>query len=143
SFEVARSFVIELSGSPVHASPLVLAQEIRQALQQQNIKERRCVVSLPVQWVLSLSAKIPELPEEDVPGFLDLEAERHFAYDPESLFVSSSRCRFPSGESYANIAGVQREQLLNLQAVLQQARLKPLSFTVEIAALRKLSVDRA
>src|SRR5262249_55035922 len=128
SFEVQKAFSVPLSASPATGDPQTLGQEIRQVFQQQNIKESKCIVALPVEWMLSLATKIPELPEGDIPDFLNLEAERNFAYDPDSLFVSSSRCRFPSGEQYANIAGIQRDHIVNLQSVLQAARLKPLSF---------------
>jgi hypothetical protein len=140
SFEVQRAFSAALSGSPVTSDPQTLGLEIRQVLLQQNIKENKCVVALPVQWMLSLATKIPDLSEADIPDFLNLEAERNFAYDPESLFASSSRCRFPSGEQYANIAGIQRDHILNLQSVLRAARLKPLSFTIGIAALQQMFI---
>jgi hypothetical protein len=141
SFQVLKTFGFELSESPMIGNAQTLGAEIREALQNENIRENRCVVALPVQWVLSLSTKIPELPDADVHEFLNLEAERSFAYDPESLFVSSSRLRFASGDQYANIAGVQREQITNLQSVLQAARLKPLSFTVGLAAIQKAFPD--
>jgi Tfp pilus assembly PilM family ATPase len=98
SFEVQKSFSVPLSAVPTNANTAVLGQELRQALHQQNVKEHRCVVSLPVQSVLSLPTKIPELAEADVADFLSVEAERHLPYDPESRFyffvqVRSSRRR--------------------------------------------------
>jgi hypothetical protein len=141
SFELQRAFSAALSGNPATSDPQTLGLEIRQTFQQHNIKENKCVVALPVQWMLSLATKIPELPDADIPDFLNLEAERNFAYDPESLFVSSARCRFPLGEQYANIAGIQRELIVNLQSVLQAAKLKPLSFTIGVAALQQMFIQ--
>ena len=141
SYEVQKGFDFELSASATNENSQALGQEIRAALQQQGIKENRCVVALPVQSVLSIATKIPELPETDVPEFLNLEAERNFAYDVDSLFVSSARCRLPSGEQYANIAGISREHVLNLQSVLQAARLKPVSFTIGLAAIQRMFVE--
>ena len=138
SFQVSKTFSVDLSESPLEGDALVLGKELRLVLQQQGIKEQRCVAGLPVQWFLSTLTKIPGLPEADVAEFLNLEAERGFAYDPESLFVSSSRCHFNSGEKYANIAGIQREQVLRVQNLLQAARLKPLSFTISIAAAQRV-----
>lgn len=138
SFEVVKMFSLDLPASPLHGDSAALGQAIRAALLQNNLKEHRCVVGFPVQGVLSMPAKIPELPESDVADFLNLEAERGFAYDPESLFVSSSRCQFSSGEDYADIAGVQREQVVNLQAALQAAKLKILSITIGLAATQRV-----
>src|SRR5262245_23090364 len=76
SFEVQKTFTTELSNSLTGENAITLGHEIRQVLQQQNLKEQRCVVALPVQRVLSLPTKIPELSEPDIPDFLNLEAER-------------------------------------------------------------------
>jgi hypothetical protein len=143
SFEVQQSFSFALSANPVNGDRQVLGQEIRQALRQHNIKENRCVVALPLRWVLSLQTKIPPIPEADIAEFLNLEAERNFPYDPDSLFVSADRSQLRSGEQFATIAGVQRDQTESLRGILEAARLKPLSFTLGLSAIQKMFVDPA
>lgn len=143
SFEVQKSLTVPLSTSPTNANAAILGQEIRQALQQHGIKEHRCVVSIPVHWVLSLSTKIPDIPAADIADFLSLEAERNLPYDPESLFISSSRCDIPAGEHFANVAAVQRDHVLNIQGVLRAARLKPLSCTIGLAAIQQVFLKPA
>ncbi|HTG43380.1 MAG TPA: hypothetical protein VK633_02490 [Verrucomicrobiae bacterium] len=137
SIELQNSFSFDLSGNPTTTDPAVIGQEIRTALEQKNIKEHRCVITLPLHWVLSLQTRIPEIPEGDIADFLALEAERNFAYDPASLFISASRCRLPSGEQFAILGGVQRPQIENLQHALKIARLKALSYTLGISAIHQ------
>ena len=111
SFEVQKAFDLPLSAPVSSANATALGQELRQALQQHNVKEHRCVVSLPVQSVLSLTTELPDLGEADVGEFLQVEAERNLPYDVDSLFVSSSRCQLSGGARSANIAAVHREQI--------------------------------
>lgn len=134
-FAVGKHLQIPLPEGLSHATAQPAGLEIRRVLQQHDLKEHRCVVALPVQWALSLPARIPDLAEADIPGFLALEAERNLAYDPESLFVSVSRCRSGQGEQFASIAAIPREQVLLVQSMLQAARLKPLSITIGLGAI--------
>jgi hypothetical protein len=114
----------------------MLGRELSAKLQAEGIKERNCVVALPLQWVLNFQVELPELAQADVDPFLETEAERNFPYDPASLFISTSRSRFPPGVQYATVAAVQQEQILQLQAALKFAHLKVLSFSPGISALQ-------
>jgi hypothetical protein len=143
SFEVQKAFTFAFAEAPLAGNAEQLGAALHLALQQHGVKEHRCVVALPVQWVLSAQTQLPQIPEPDIPEFLGLEAERSFAYDPESLFVSSSRCRFPSGEQYATIAAIQREHVFKVQNLLQAARLKPLSITIGPGAVHKVFAQSA
>ena len=44
-------------------------------VEQAGIRERRCVVSLPLSSALFLLTEIPEMPEEDVASFLEIGAD--------------------------------------------------------------------
>jgi hypothetical protein len=133
--QLLKSCRFEISGNPFALEPEILGREIRKNLDEHDIKESRCVVALPLQWVLSFQAPVPEMSADDVDAFLMTEAERNFPYDPESLFISSSKSRLPDGE-FATVTAVQREQILKLQSALKVAHLKALSFTVGITAVQ-------
>ena len=76
---------VDLSLNPLSHDPELAGREIRERLDAAGIRERRCVVCLPLGWALTLSLRMPALPEGDVAGFLQMEAERGFFTDPGSL----------------------------------------------------------
>src|SRR4030095_13478386 len=82
SLQVQKTFTATLALNPLNADPELVGREIRNHLDQAGVRERRCVVGVPLNWALSLQTKVPDLPEEDVEGFLQVEAERGFPYGP-------------------------------------------------------------
>ncbi len=136
SVQILKSFSFDLSANPLSGDAAALGAEIKKKLQEHEISERKCVVAFPLHWILSLHTPIPDLPEEDIAAFLETEAERSLPYALDSLFISSSRCRFANGEQYNTMAAVPREQLTQLQELFRAAQLKPLSFTLGISALQ-------
>jgi hypothetical protein len=93
-------------------------------------------VCVPLNWALTLQTKVPDLSEADVAGFLEIEGERGFPYAPDALSISRSRYRAASGEAYATQVGIPRNYLLPLEKALRAAQLRPVSFTLGIAALQ-------
>jgi hypothetical protein len=136
NLQVVTRVEFDLSQSPLTGDPAVLGQEMRSKLEAEEIRERNCVVALPLNWMLTMHTQLPDLPETDIPAFLNIEAERHFPYGPESMTIATTRCRFPTGEHYATLVAIQREQAEQIQAVLKAANLKPLSFTIGIVAMQ-------
>ncbi|MBM3875220.1 MAG: hypothetical protein FJ386_00655 [Verrucomicrobia bacterium] len=113
----------------------LVGKELRDALDAAGIREKRCVACVPTAWVLSVHAGIPEMPEEDVPGFLEIEAERGFPNGMEDLRVCVSRYAAPSGARFATQLAVTREHLARLDEVLEAAGLKPHGFSPGLTAL--------
>jgi hypothetical protein len=135
SLQVQKSFASTLTLNPMTADPELVGREIRNHLDQAGIRERRCVVGVPLNWALTLHTKIPDVPEEDVAGFLEIEAERGFPYGPEALSLVTSRYRSAGGE-FATLVAIPRNHLLHLDKVLRAAQLRPVSFTLAITALQ-------
>ncbi len=94
------------------------------------------MVGLPLKWALTTHTKLPNLPEADMPGFLQIEAERGFPSDPETLLWSTSRYSSTQGEKHAMLVGIPRNHVALLQEALQAAQLKPLSFSLGLTALQ-------
>ena len=99
------------------------------------MRERRCAVCIPVNWVLSLQAKLPDLPEADIESFLQIEAERGFTSGHENLFIVNSRWQTASGEKFATLLAVPRNHLDTLEKALKAAQLKPATFVLGLSAL--------
>ena len=143
SVEVKDTFSVSLSLDPLTNAPELVGREIRKHLDAAEIRERRCAVCLPLNWALTLVTKLPDLPEPDLVNFLRIEAERGFPYAPESLIISISRFRTPAGEPYATQVAVPRDHVSRLESVLKAAQLKPVTFSLGIAALQSAHPESA
>jgi hypothetical protein len=135
SLEIQQSFSISLSLDPLTAAPELVGREIRNHLDAAGVKERNCVVGLPLKWALTTNVDIPDLPENDVASFLQLEAERGFHCDVATLHFAASRSHSSTGKQRAFLVGIPKNHLTLLEQVLRAAKLKPLSFSLAITAL--------
>jgi hypothetical protein len=143
SLQIQRTFTASLTLNPLNSDPELVGREIRNHLQQAGVHERDCVVCVPLNWALTLQTAIPEMPEEDVRSYLEIEAERGFPYGPEALLVAVSRYTSASGERHATQVAIPRSHLQQLEKVLRAAQLRPASFTLGIAALQPPHADVA
>ena len=136
SLQLQQAFSVALSLDPLTAAPELVGREIRNHLDAAGVRERRCVVGVPLKWLLTAQTELPPLPEPDVASLLQLEAERGFPSDVATLRLADSRCQLPAGKQYVTLTGVPNNQLLALEQVLAAAKLKPLSFSPSLAALQ-------
>lgn len=141
SLHIQASFSVTLTLDPLTNAPELVGREIRNHLDAAEIRERRCVVALPHKWVLAVSAQLPALPEADLASFLQLEAERNFPCDLATLVTATSRSRLVSGQQQALFAGVTRQQVATVAAVLRAAQLKPESLVLCVTALQAPTTD--
>ncbi len=133
SLVLQKTISASLSLDPLTNDPELVGREIQNQLEKAGIRERRCAVCVPLNWVLTLQTKLPDLPEADVSGFLQIEAERGFPYGPDALLICASRFRSPAGEQYATQMAVQRDHVSRLMTALKAARLKPVTFSLGLA----------
>jgi hypothetical protein len=138
---VAGSFAVTLTLDPLTAAAELVGREIRNHLDAAEIRERRCVVALPLKWALVAQTKLPPLAEADVASFLQLEAERSFPCDVATLITATSRCKAAAGEEHATFIGMPRGHITALEAALRAAGLKPECFSLGIAALQRPTAD--
>jgi hypothetical protein len=141
SLQVQQSFSVSLSLDPLTADAELVGREIRNHLDAAGVRERHCVLGLPLKLALATHAELPELPEADVASFLQIEAERGFPCDVATLLVSTSRCLSPSGKQHAMLVGIPRNHLVLLDRALRAARLKPVSFSLGIVALQPAGAE--
>jgi len=142
SVQLLQSFSTTLSLDPLTADAELVGREIRNHLDGAEVRERDCVVCVPLKWAMTTHTEIPELPEADVPGFLQIEAERGFHSDAESLYFSTSRYSL-SGKQYAALIAVPRAHVEVLEKVLRAAKLRPLSFSISLPALQAPATEKS
>ncbi len=142
SVEIQKSFTASLSLDPLTAEIELAGREIRKQLDAEHIRERWCAVCLPLNWALTLTLKLPDIPEEDVADFLQLEAERGFPYGPEELMLANSRFR-TAGESWVTLVAIPREHVTRLEAVLKAAQLRPVTFSLGLTAIQPADAESA
>jgi hypothetical protein len=143
SVQIKKTFSASLSLDPLTAEVELAGREIRKQLDAEQIRERWCAVCLPLNWTLTLTVKLPEIPEEDVAEFLQIEAERGFPYGPEELMLAYSRFSVGGTDKFATVVGIRREQVSRLEAVLHAAQLRPVTFSLGLAALQPANADAA
>ena len=135
SAEVQKSVSTVLTLDLLHNEAELVGRELRNLLDTAGVREKRCVVGVPLNWALTLHTKLPALEAADVPGFLAIEAERGFPCNVDELQIASAPHESAGGDSYVTQIGVPREHLARLEAALAAAQLKPLSFSLGIASL--------
>jgi hypothetical protein len=151
ALQCLQRFSAALTLDPLTAAPELAGREIRNHLDAAGVRERRCVVGLPLQWVLTAQTELPPLPEADAASLLQLEAERLFPTDVATLQLARSLCTpaaalmetaapaptAPGAARFVLLAGIPSAHLTALETVLAAAKLKPVSFTLGITALQR------
>ncbi len=141
SVQVHQSFSVALSLDPLTNDPALVGREIRNHLDAAGVRERRCIVAVPLKWALITHTKLPDLPEADIGSFLQIEAERGFPCDVGTLLLATSRYQAASGEKHATLVGIPRNHVAMLEQVLRAAQLKPVSFSLGITALQPAGAE--
>lgn len=136
SLQKLQSFSATLALDPLTAAPELVGREIRNHLDAAGVRERDCVLGLPLKWVLTAQTELPAgLPEADAASLLQLEAEKGFHTDTAALQIGDSRGVLADGKKFVLLAGIPTAHLGTLEQVLAAAKLKPASFALGINAL--------
>jgi hypothetical protein len=131
---VLRSSAEPLALDVLHPESELVGRELKNHLEAAGIRERHVVVALPPSWCMSQHTPVPELGPEDTASLLQLEAEKAFPAAPDELQLARSAQRTATGRYITQVA-VRQEQLAQLSAALKAAGLKPVSYTLGLAAL--------
>ena len=131
-----QSFSAPLTLDPLTAAPELVGREIRNQLDAAGVRERDCVVGVPLKWVLTAQTELPPLPEADAASLLQLEAEKGFHTDIATLQLAKARCTLAGGKQFVLLAGIPGTHIGALEQVLAAAKLKPASLALGISALQ-------
>ena len=143
SLQLQQSFSVALTLDPLTAAPELVGREIRNHLDAAGVRERHCVLGVPLKWVLMAHTELPPLPEADAASLLQMEAERGFPCDTTTLRLVNSRCPLTAGKQHVTLAGIPNSQLAALEQVLAAAKLKPVSFALGLAALQPPAAENS
>ncbi|HUA66037.1 MAG TPA: hypothetical protein VME24_09325 [Alphaproteobacteria bacterium] len=136
SISVQQTVSAGLSLDPLTAAPELVGREIRNHLEAAGVRERHCILGLPLKWVLTARTEIPPLPDADAASLLQMEAERGFHSDITTLQLAESRCALAGDKKQVTFVAVSKSQVEPLIAVLTAAKLKPVSFSLGLTALQ-------
>ena len=136
SLQQLQTFGVTLTLDPLTAAPELVGREIRNHLAAAGVRERYCVVGVPLKWVLTAQTELPPLPEADAASLLQLEMERGFPCDMDTLRLGSSTCKLADEKKLVTMAGIPSSQLATLEQVLVAAKLRPVSFALGLQALQ-------
>ena len=131
-----QSFSVQLTLDPLTAAPELVGREIRNQLDAAGVREKNCVVGLPLRWVLTAQTELPPLPDADAASLLQLEAEKNFHTDTAQLQIADSRSALAGDKQFVLLAGMPNTHLGSLQQILAAAKLKPVSFALGAVALQ-------
>jgi hypothetical protein len=143
SLQLQQSFSAALTLDPLTAAPELVGREIRNQLDAAGVRERHCVLGLPLKWVLTAHTELPPLPEADAASLLQMEAERGFSTDVAALQTADSRCPLAGDKKYVLLAGIPGAHIATIEQVLAAAKLKPVSFALGLAALQSPSAENS
>ena len=135
SLQLQQSFTVTLALDPLTAAPELVGREIRNHLDAAGVRERDCVLGVPLKWVLTAQTELPPLPEADVQSLLLLEAERSFHADVTTLQMADSRTPLAADKQSVLLAAIPQPHIATLEQVLAAARLKSASFALGLSAL--------
>jgi hypothetical protein len=136
SLQLLQSFSATLTLDPLTAAPELVAREIRNQLDAAGVRERNCIVGVPLKWALTGQTELPQLAETDAASLLQIEAEKSFPCDVATLRMADSRCALAAGKQYVTLAGISNSQLATLEQVLTAAKLKPVGISLGLSALQ-------
>jgi hypothetical protein len=138
-----QSFSASLALDPLTAASELAGREIRNQLDAAGVRERDCVVGLPLKWVLTAQTELPPLPAADAASLLQLEAEKGFHTDATTLQIGDSRCALAGGKKLVLLGGIPMAHAAALEQILTAAKLKPVSFALGISALQTAGDEKA
>jgi hypothetical protein len=143
ALELQQQFSVALTLDPLTAAPELVGREIRNQLDAAGVRERHCVLGLPLKWVLTAHTELPPLPETDAASLLQLEAERGFPTDVSTLQLADSRCESAADKKHVLLAGIPGAHITTLEKALAAAKLKPVSFALGLAALQPPMAEKS
>ena len=127
--KVATNLKADISFNPRISNPDAVGNELKNLLSSAGITESKCAVCVPLKWAFTLRVDIPDLPEEDVKSFLEVQVERNFPFPPKDLVLSTSYFKNSDGSSGGTIAAIPLKIITALKQLLKTAKLSPFSIS--------------
>lgn len=126
---------VPLSLNPLSSEPELAGHEIRNHLDAASIRERNCIVCIPLRWILSLHLCLPNLEEADRKDYIAMQAEKELPFATEDLQLAISRFSLPDASQHATVAALPKNHLQSLLQALKSAGIRILRIETSIAAI--------
>ena len=143
ALQLLQSFSAQLTLDPLTAAPELAGREIRNQLDAAGVRERDCIVGVPLKWVLTAQTELPPLPEADAASLLQMEAERGFHSDVAALQIAQSRSPLAADKKFVLLAAIPNPHVGALEQILAAAKLRPASFALGISALQPPGAEKS
>jgi hypothetical protein len=127
---VLRSASIPRGAAGVLEDPEGVGRDLGKLLHAEGIREQRCVVCVPAGWAMSTATDFPEIAGEDLPGFLELQAEREFPVSAGELLLAHSPYEVAGSNRRATVAGLPRRKVDAVRHMLGAAGCRPVSISL-------------
>ena len=137
--EASAPVAIPLPADVLSSDPAAVGRALRERLDAQGIKARRCAIALPASSIFATSLPLPQLSPEDAEGFVELEVERSFPYGADQLAIARHEWTDPSGIPQITLVAAPVEHLERIEQVLRAARLQPVSIAPALTELPDLA----
>jgi hypothetical protein len=123
------------------SDPPLVAREIQDELEARGIREKRCVVCLPLKWALTIGVDLPDIEGDDIDSFIALRAEREFPFAPDELALASSLHGIGGDSPGALVAAMPANHIDTIATICKAAQLRLVGITVGIAEVIQSSHD--
>ena len=136
SLRVQQNVIAELALSPLSGDPELVGREIRNHLGSGGIRERRCALSIPPGWVLDRAGEAAGAGRSGRHKFSANRGRARISFGVRKICISPIRdIGWRLANSMRTLLGVPRNHLETLEKVLKAAQLKPVTFSMGIAAM--------
>lgn len=136
SVVLQKEFTSTLALDLLTNEPELVGRDIRNQLDERGIGKHPCVVCVPLEWALLTQVKLPpDLPEADMESFIQIESEKGFPMETDSLLIRRTISRLAGGDAYATLVAVAKDRIERLGQVCSAAGLTLAGVSFGITAL--------
>ncbi len=128
----------ELALDPWKDAPADVGAALKIALERAELREKQCVIGIPVEWTLTNLIHLPAVDEADVRDYLDMQIEKSFPFSPDDLAISISRFQAGLDDDYALVTAVQNKHIHRLGEIVRAAGLRAVGFSLAFEAIERL-----
>jgi hypothetical protein len=125
-----QSMTLTSGADAILEDPRKVGAELRTALSEAGIAERRCVVCLPPGWALVATTDLPAVAGDDLQSYFELCAERAFPIPIAELHLAHSSYQLTDGRRAATLAALSAKRMNAIQQMLATAGCRPVSISL-------------
>lgn len=131
---------VQLEDMPERLSTDNLESSISNLLTQLDSQCREVALVYASDRIFSFALSVPDLPKEDVEGFIQLEAEQRLPYPINEVFLS--KIESPVQKSDALVLALRRSKVTPIIQALKASNYQVISVTVDIAGILEPALSR-